>query len=415
MHHVCYANEVGDAWCWGKNDALPQEGDPTPSGLLGNGTTVNANTPQQITTTQRRFSRIFSAPSFLTKHSCAIGFEGKKAYCWGRGSEGQLGNGSFTMQALSPVEVTGLPADRIITSLSVAGNTTVISLDDGSAWMWGSNRFGVLGKENPNNTNVPVQIDSTVIEDVKQISASDNPGDNKGTSTEGAYCALKNNGTVWCWGRSYPYFPETVTPFYPNTHRDTWQTGTEAKSIVIRPIQVDLGGAQATYLAAGGVGHCALTDQGINNLYCWGNNNQLRYGWSTYTSRSIFEPFRFSMIGDKVIDISPGDGSGCAVTQSGGVWCWGSNTSGEAGRRRASFGGDQLPNDDLSNYVVNAEKVTVGNSHGCIYQTDNQIRCFGETKYGQFGNGSDETFNDAEGSTPYHHIPLTSTAPNGDW
>ena len=64
---------------------------------------------------------------------------------------------------------------------------TIVLKDDGTVWSWGKNSAGTLGNGTFDDSNVPVQIMN--LQDIIAISSS------------GARClALKNDGTVWLWG-----------------------------------------------------------------------------------------------------------------------------------------------------------------------------------------------------------------------
>jgi len=73
--------------------------------------------------------------------------------------------------------------------LAIGGFHTCALKRDGTVWCWGYNRYGQLGDGTRMDRYTPVQVVN--LTDVIQISA-------------GALhtCALKRDGTVWCWGHN---------------------------------------------------------------------------------------------------------------------------------------------------------------------------------------------------------------------
>lgn len=111
-------------------------------------------------------------------------------WTWGRNNEGQLADGTTTQQN-TPVKVLGLSG---ITAL--AGSATFMSYDganylalknDGTVWSWGRNEYGQLGYGGTTASYLPAQVPG--IDNVTQIA----------TSPSGSY-ALKGDGTFLTWG-----------------------------------------------------------------------------------------------------------------------------------------------------------------------------------------------------------------------
>jgi len=59
---------------------------------------------------------------------------------------------------------------------------------DGTVWCWGANGYGQLGDATLDDKAAPVPV-TALGADVVQVTAGDN-----------ATCALKRDGTLWCWG-----------------------------------------------------------------------------------------------------------------------------------------------------------------------------------------------------------------------
>ena len=108
-------------------------------------------------------------------------------WAWGLNNEGQVGDGT-TENRLTPVQVKGLTN---IKALGERGNYAI--KNDGTVWAWGSNdisdgAYGALGDSSgPGSRPTPFQVKG--VNNATQISSG---------SDHTNY--VKNNGTVWAWG-----------------------------------------------------------------------------------------------------------------------------------------------------------------------------------------------------------------------
>src|SRR5512146_1102017 len=101
---------------------------------LGNGGRTSSAQPVQVNAPGVAFRQISAGYS----HSCGLGIDGQ-GWCWGWGVPGQLGVGGPTVGG--PFAVHG-PAFEVITAGSY--HTCAIARD-GAAWCWGDNAYGQLG------------------------------------------------------------------------------------------------------------------------------------------------------------------------------------------------------------------------------------------------------------------------------
>lgn len=173
----------GKVWSWGYNI----------SGRAG----VNQTAEQQ-----RYHGGLRRIPYFVDKNinivKIAAGYETGyalsdkgKVYAWGRGLEGQMGNGTNSLSNLSPVEVQ-IP-NEIVDFYPAKANQAhhVAAVDiNGDVWMWGyadngriPNAAGYLSK--------PKKVTSLSANEHKFIKVA--PGDNY-------TLALADDGTVWSMG-----------------------------------------------------------------------------------------------------------------------------------------------------------------------------------------------------------------------
>ena len=154
--------------CNGATGAQGPAGPQGPAGSTGNGS-VNPGPPS------------VSAGSTVT---CAVMADGS-ARCWGDDAEGDLGDGRQTQSAL-PVTVSGLVGTVDIEA--GIGETCAVTTG-GVAWCWGANDQGQLGDNQAEPFSlVPVPV-SGLGSGVASIAAG-----------KQFVCALRTDGTVWCWG-----------------------------------------------------------------------------------------------------------------------------------------------------------------------------------------------------------------------
>ena len=88
-----------------------------------------------------------------------------------------------------------------------------------------------------------------------------------------------------------------------------------------------------------------------------------------------------------VKSISVGSGYTCALTTTGGVKCWGENSSGQLGDEKASGEFSNKPVDvvGLSSGVA---AVSAGERHTCALLTTGGIECWGTNRFGIIGDGT---------------------------
>lgn len=142
-NHACGISTGARTYCWGENKF----------GQLGHASTTLSRTPVQIASGEA-FDRISAGGA----NTCALRPDGA-AYCWGRNEVGTLGTGEVGGEASSPKPVAGGLQFRMV---SVGGGHACgVTLDD-RAYCWGSGAEGVLG----NSSNVPVPAPTPVLGDL---------------------------------------------------------------------------------------------------------------------------------------------------------------------------------------------------------------------------------------------------------
>ncbi len=361
---VCALKTDSTVWCWGIND----------SGQLGNNSNYGKRFPTQVvgaggTGVLTDVSKI-SMGSYTT---CAVKTD-NTVWCWGSGNSGQLGNNSssssyFPVQVLSSDGVTYLSD---VSYISVGGSHTCAVKTDGTAWCWGYGHYGQLGIGTTTTQYLPVQVldsdGSGTLNNVSQISL--------GYSFS---CALKTDGTMWCWG-----------------YNDDGQAGLGYRTYSVGiTLPLQSGGSSFTnvsQISAGQSHVCALKSDGT--AWCWGDNYYGKLGVNSldddkYSPTQVYNTLGSGIFSD-VSKFSAGSAHTCAVKSDGTVWCWGGNSSGQLGIN--STVSKSIPTQVLdpggTGVLTNVSQVSAGNSHTCAVKTDGTVWCWGYGGAGRLGNNS---------------------------
>jgi alpha-tubulin suppressor-like RCC1 family protein len=88
--------------------------------------------------------------------------------------------------------------------------------------------------------------------------------------------------------------------------------------------------------------------------------------------------------------IGAGRDYGCAITQSGGVKCWGRNDAGQLGDKTND--GSNVPV-DVSGLTSGVKAIAVGGFHACALTNTGAVKCWGGNSYGQLGDGTNKQSN----------------------
>jgi len=283
--HVCALSATGGVKCWGRNDR----------GQLGSGTNSDQNTPVDVAGLPEEVVAIAAGKD----HTCALTVRGG-VKCWGSNEFGQLGNGT-TVDSGKPVDVEGL-SEGVGAIAAGGGHTCALGMNGGLK-CWGSNKYGQLGDGTPENRSAPVDV-SGLMFDVNSISAG-------GFHT----CAIVSGVKLKCWGWNAFGQLGDSTP----TDRNT-------------PVDVKWLAGIAGFVSAGYDYTCAVMRAG--NLRCWGNNEFGQLGDGTAAIRHT--PVDVQGLKYKVVFLSAGFYTTCAVTGDGLMKCWGNNLYGQLGNGATS-------------------------------------------------------------------------------
>ena len=147
-----------------------------------------------------------------------------------------------------------------------------------------------------------------------------------------------------------------------------------------RPTPVDVVGLSSgvAAIAAGGWHTCALTNAG--GLKCWGRSNEGQLGDGVGTQRSV--PVDVVGLGSGVVAVAGGGYHTCALTAGGGAKCWGANNYGQIGR--GSTGSPMTPV-DVVGLSIGTTAISAGAEHTCALKGGG-VKCWGRGD--ALGNGT---------------------------
>jgi alpha-tubulin suppressor-like RCC1 family protein len=142
------------------------------------------------------------------------------------------------------------------------------------------------------------------------------------------------------------------------------------------------GSATTAAAVAVGVSHtCALTSAG--GVKCWGDNYNGELGDGTVTERH--DPVDVSGLRSGVQAIATGDYFSCALTDPGGVKCWGHNDFGQLGDRTTR---DRHTPVGVAGLSTGVAAIAAGSTHACALTSAGAVRCWGYNGFGALGNGT---------------------------
>ena len=338
------------------------------NGELGNSTTSQSTLSPSAVTTNDKFKSISSG----MYHTCAIRYDGK-AFCWGLKTSGQLGDASSTGNSTVPVQVdtTNLPGDKIFKSISAGGSHSCGIATDNKAYCWGLNDHGQLGNgATGTNSNIPVAVSTTGLLSGKTILGISS-GDNH-------TCAVANNASattsgVYCWG------------YNGNSELGNGTTGTDSNI----PVAVDttglLSGKTIIQLSSGANSSCVLASSTSvdSAVYCWGYNyyGQLGNGSVTNSNIPVAVTPSGALAGLTVMSISLGNAHSCALASNGKLYCWGNNMNGQIGDNTITQRNEPVAVVNTAEsdafYGKTVLAVYGGRGETCAIASDGNLYCWG--------------------------------------
>ncbi|MCL2822932.1 MAG: hypothetical protein FWD57_02980 [Polyangiaceae bacterium] len=221
----------------------------------------------------------------------------------------------------------------------------------GSVKCWGSNEDGQVGDGSTDDRHVPTSVGG-LASGVKSVAA--------GLAHS---CAITSNGGVSCWG---------------DNGNGQLGDGTTVSRAVAAPV-TGLG-SSIVDISAGDNHTCGITIEG--EVVCWGQNNFGQLG--NFSKQMETAPVAVAEVGSGAKAVACGGAHSCAITSTGEVMCWGSNTHDQLGTGQAGAGVAAL----VSGLGTGVVAITAGFRHSCAVTSAGAAMCWGQNDSGQVGNGS---------------------------
>jgi alpha-tubulin suppressor-like RCC1 family protein len=259
-------------------------------------------------------------------------------WCWGANESGQLGDGTRHDRGHPTAVIDVVDAVAV-----TAGPRHACALDAMQrAWCWGDNDEGQLGVGEASGPRDP----TVVLDDAVAIAAG-------GTDWGSYTCAVRTDGSTWCWGA---------------TRFGLLGTGQAAAPDAIEPAPVRVAlDEPARTIAAGEWNACLTLDDG--GIGGWG-----QCAWSSCaveTDAPLLAPRRIAGM-TRAVEIVIGDGHACTRRDDGRVWCWGGGEGGELGDGTRRLSAWPTPA-----HIGGAVSIAAGDAATCAALDDGTVWCWG--------------------------------------
>ncbi|MCY1022851.1 RCC1 domain-containing protein [Pyxidicoccus sp. MSG2] len=238
-----------------------------------------------------------------------------------------------------------------VVQVATGGGFTCALRRDGTLWCWGANESGQLGVGDVTPHTGPTRVSKLPLE-VVSVAA--------GTSHA---CAALRDGSLWCWGRS-----EYGALGLGDVHSSSVPTPVSGMSEVVR-------------VAAGFQKTCAWKKDG--SLWCFGDLLM-----EAPSQALAMVPVEMKELGRAVEEVVFGFRHACVRTSGkggeGNVLCWGENTEGQSGGPEPRALASPLRVSGLKGQAV---ALTAGDSFTCAITTEGSAWCWGRGTGGELGTG----------------------------
>jgi alpha-tubulin suppressor-like RCC1 family protein len=324
--HTCAVLDNGQLKCWGSNGSGQlglnafNAADPLADNR-GDAPGEMGNALPAVTLGAGRTARYVAAGS---DNTCAI-LDNNDLKCWGSNTFGKLGLGDTDARGVAAGQMAALPrvdlAARVPVALALAGGSTCALFNNAQVACWGDNEAGNLGlginpftlPDNPphlrpHNTDVgdqPGEMGAAL------MTINFGTGRTATAIDAGTFhtCALRDNGTVVCWGPNNGNSLGTNNPSPSPIGDDPGEVGDG-----FQPVPLSL---PATAVAVGGNTSCARLNDA--EVACWGSNSGGQLG-DVPNNDVVIVVFGTPALAAAVTE---GDNHTCVLTPDSRVKCWG--------------------------------------------------------------------------------------------
>jgi alpha-tubulin suppressor-like RCC1 family protein len=351
QNHTCALTVSNNIRCWGDN-VFGQLGAPSPSCGQRDCSLV----PIAVQCPAGEVCK-FRSVAAGGDHTCAVDTNGK-AWCWGE--DGSFATGVSSLGSLPKHAHRQIPA---FTDLGVRADFVAIDTDFGhtcavsaaqDVFCWGINNAGQLGAPlgiNSSTRAMPVRSGNRYKSIVTGMAHS---------------CAVQaSNGLVDCWG--------------DNSHFQLTGNANSSTLLTINS-KVPLASRGVQFMAAGATTTCAQVSN--DDTVCWGKPSP---GSPNSSASQGFVALTASYARSMASDLDQCGFQSCAricIADLGGELSCGHWKAGTSPSQLLS----KVP-DPQGVVVISWTQVDVGPNHVCAVTTRQDVWCFGNNSFGQFGTG----------------------------
>ena len=261
---------------------------------------------------------------------------------------GQLGDDTFLVNQPLPVPVATITG---ITAVAAGMNHSLALKNDGTVWAWGSDTMGQLG-DNASHGDRYTPAKVATLTGITAIAAG-----------WWHSIALKNDGTVWTWGR------------------DSWGQLGDNAALVDQPTPVMIPSLAGIVAISAGQSHSlALKNDGT--VWSWGSDVMGQLGDNASNTDHPTPVAVANLTG--IIAIAAGALTSFALKSDGTEWSWGNGASGELGNI-AYAGGHTMtpvPITTLTDIIA----IAGGEKHALALKIDGTAWSWGEDNNGELGD-----------------------------
>uniref|UniRef100_A0A0P5J2E5 E3 ubiquitin-protein ligase HERC3 n=1 Tax=Daphnia magna TaxID=35525 RepID=A0A0P5J2E5_9CRUS len=275
-------------------------------------------------------------------------------YCWGSMKHGELGLGGLEEEIITQPRISPFAlADKIV-QVGCGDNHTVLVMEDGKLYSFGSNDFGQLG-HGRSRTRAEL-VDGLEAHNITQVAC-------------GAQHTLAQNE----WGEIFAWGSNSSGQLGLNVEESIMPTPKMVKSLATK---------QVVQIACGRSHSMALTN--VGEIYCWGSNSHGQLGLGSSGTPELKPCLVKFLHGIPISHIACGADFSFAVSPSGAVFGWGKNSFGQLGL------GDSVdrpqPTQLKSLRFQRVTYIRCGMDHTAALTRDGGVFTFGAGMYGQLGH-----------------------------
>ena len=334
---------------------------------------AHRSSPIQVGT-DTDWSKVFDNMNCGVMANAAMRAEGT-LYMWGTNTYGTLGKNDNTTRS-SPTQVPGTNWHEL-TLIQGDAEGVMASKTDGSLWVWGNNQYGTLGL-NEKGGHATAQGGSTKKSSPTQLGATGawNIGKFKFSGSHHGAAAIGSNGGYYIWGIN------SEGRLGQNQAAGNWGFAPGGLS---SPVQVGTEGNWAT-VCMGGASGCGGTKTD-GTLWNWGGQYRGQAGQNSRQPDGLSSPVQIP--GGNWSVMKGSDTVRMATKTDGTLWSWGYDAHGNLGLNEEGTGEGRSspcqvgsPSDivkwDTDNFVV-------GGNYFIAMKQDGSVWASGRNTNGSFG------------------------------